>query len=145
MKTYKFKINGKDYQVRVEDTGTGKLDVEAGGVRYKVELEKSETPRVRPADKPHREEQPIAQKPATQKSRESSNAANRIKSPLPGTVLDVNVSVGDSVKEGQKLLVLEAMKMENAIEADAAGIVKEINVRKGDAVLEGDVLIVLSE
>ncbi len=145
MKTYKLKINGKDYQAQVEDAEAGELDVKVGGVHYRVELEKSETPRVRPAAKPQRTEQPIAQNPAAQKPRESSNAANQIKSPLPGTVLDVTVSVGDCVKEGQKLLVLEAMKMENAIEADAAGVVKEIKVRKGDAVLEGDVLIVLSE
>ena len=64
--------------------------------------------------------------------------------PLPGTILDVFVNVGDQVKSGQTVVLLEAMKMENNIEADTDGTVTSVNVRKGDSVLEGDTLIVIS-
>ncbi|MCR4878024.1 MAG: acetyl-CoA carboxylase biotin carboxyl carrier protein subunit, partial [Bacteroidales bacterium] len=63
-------------------------------------------------------------------------------SPLPGTVLDVFVKAGDAVKVGQRLLLLEAMKMENNIDADRDGVIKEVKVNKSDAVMEGQVLVV---
>jgi biotin carboxyl carrier protein len=69
-------------------------------------------------------------------------SGNVIKSPLPGAVLDIFVKVGDSVKQGQHVLKLEAMKMENNIDADHDGIVKEVRVHKNDSVMEGDILIV---
>jgi glutaconyl-CoA decarboxylase len=62
---------------------------------------------------------------------------------MPGKVLDVKVSVGDSVNSGDLVLMLEAMKMENEIFAPLAGTVKEVRVRSGDSVNTGDVLIVL--
>ena len=65
-------------------------------------------------------------------------------SPLPGTILDVFVNVGDQVKVGQTVVLLEAMKMENNIESDTEGTVTAVNVRKGDSVLEGEALIVVS-
>ena len=68
-----------------------------------------------------------------------------IKSPLPGVILELFVKVGDVVKIGQRLLVLEAMKMENNIEADKAGKIVSISKNKGDSVMEGDVLIVIGE
>ena len=68
-----------------------------------------------------------------------------IKSPLPGTILDIFVKQGDKVSIGQRILMLEAMKMENNIESDKAGTVTEIKIAKGDAVMEGDVLIVIGE
>ena len=70
-------------------------------------------------------------------------AGSKVTTPLPGTILDVFVNVGDAVKAGQTVVLLEAMKMENNIEADVAGTVKEVKVRKGDSVLEGDVLVVI--
>jgi len=71
--------------------------------------------------------------------------AGSIKSPLPGVILEVFVREGDEVKMGQKLLMLEAMKMENNIEADKAGKVVQILKGKGDSVMEGDVLIIIGE
>ena len=66
-----------------------------------------------------------------------------IKAPLPGTILNVHVKVGDNVVMGQRLISLEAMKMENNIDSDKEGKVGSIKVKKGDAVMEGDVLIVI--
>jgi glutaconyl-CoA decarboxylase len=69
--------------------------------------------------------------------------AATIEAPMPGKVLDVKVAVGDSVNNGDLVLMLEAMKMENEIFAPLAGTVTEVRVRSGDSVNTGDVLIVL--
>ena len=67
----------------------------------------------------------------------------QVKSPLPGTVLKVNVSVGDAVKAGDVLMIIEAMKMENEIAAPSDGTVKQIAKEKGATVVTGDVLLVI--
>lgn len=69
--------------------------------------------------------------------------AGNIQSPLPGKIVDIFVGVGDVVKIGQRLLVLEAMKMENNIESDKSGKIISINKQIGDTVMEGDVLITI--
>ena len=66
-----------------------------------------------------------------------------VKSPLPGVILDVKVNVGDTVKRGQTIIILEAMKMENNINADKDGKVTAINVKTGESVLEGTDLVVI--
>jgi biotin carboxyl carrier protein len=66
-----------------------------------------------------------------------------IKSPLPGVILEVNVKVGDTVKSGSKLMVLEAMKMENTIVSDHDGKVIDIKVDKGASILEGAELVII--
>ena len=80
---------------------------------------------------------PVVSRPAT------SGAAGAVKSPLPGVILSVDCKFGDTVKRGQKILVLEAMKMENNINADRDGKIVEIKVNKGDSVLEGADLVVI--
>ena len=62
---------------------------------------------------------------------------------MPGKVVKVNAAVGQAVKKGEAILILEAMKMENNIDADRAGVVKQILVQQGATVMEGDVLIVI--
>lgn len=71
----------------------------------------------------------------------SAQVENDVKAPMPGLILDVNVSEGDEVKEGDYLLVLEAMKMENALTAPIDGKVKTISVSKGDKVDKNQLLI----
>lgn len=66
---------------------------------------------------------------------------NSIKAPMPGLILDINVSVGQEVAENDNLLILEAMKMENNLSSPRAGVIKSINVSKGDAVEKGQLLI----
>ena len=71
----------------------------------------------------------------------NANKVNEVKAPMPGLVLDVRVAEGDTVKKGDPILVLEAMKMENIIKSPTDGIIKKINVKKGVAVEKNQVLI----
>ncbi|MDO4496883.1 MAG: biotin/lipoyl-containing protein [Bacteroidales bacterium] len=141
MKTYKMKINGNEYEVAVKDVNGQQIAVEVNGKAYNVELAeqpKAEKPKpiVRPAA-------PAAAPSAAPSPRPSAGAAGATKSPLPGTVLSVNVTVGQSVKAGDVALVLEAMKMENNINCGKDGVVKAIYVQKGDNVLEGADLLLI--
>lgn len=144
MKEFKFKINGNEYHVNIDNVEDNVAEVEVNGTPYRVELEKeirqTKTPKlVRPKAVPATDSHPSV---AKTQSPASANAGS-VKSPLPGVVLDVLVSPGDTVTVGQRLLVLEAMKMENNIDSDKAGKVIEVKVRKGDSVLEGDVLVII--
>ena len=67
----------------------------------------------------------------------------KVTAPLPGTITDIKVKVGDTVKDGDTVVVLEAMKMQNNIEAESNGTVTAILVNKGDTVMEGDALITI--
>ena len=80
---------------------------------------------------------PVVSRPST------PSVAGAVKSPLPGVILSIDCKVGDTVKRGQKILILEAMKMENTINADRDGKIIEIKVNKGDSVLEGADLVVI--
>ena len=153
-KEYKIKINGNEYNIVVGDMqeDAGSVQVEVNGAPYEVVLDKplrSSGKLGKPAAKPSRTSKvvnesiapPVA--PVTKPVAASSGAGTAIKSPLPGVVLDVNINAGDTVKIGQKLLVLEAMKMENVISSDVDGKVSEIKVGKGDSVLEGAELIII--
>ena len=73
----------------------------------------------------------------------AASAKSGVKSPLPGVILDIKVNVGDEVKKGQTVIILEAMKMENSINADKDGKVTAINVSKGESVLEGTDLVII--
>lgn len=144
MKEYKFKINGNDYNVTVGDIDENTANVTVNGSKYKVGVEgikvtQAKTPKlVQTRVSTTEAGESIAANPI-----KSPAAGNNIKSPLPGVILDLNVREGDTVKAGQTLLVLEAMKMENNIDADRDGVIQSIKVRKGDSVLEGDVLVTI--
>lgn len=117
-------------------------EVEVNGTPYKVEMDKGSKKTVaavkRPAQAPTTSAgAPVVARPTT------SAGVGAVKSPLPGVILSIDCKVGDTVKKGQKLLVLEAMKMENTIPADRDGEVAEIKVNRGDSVLEGTDLIIL--
>lgn len=144
MKEFKFTINGSQYSVNINNVEGNIADLEVNGTPYKVEIDKElkqdKTPKlVRPAAVPSTDAHPSVAK--TQSPGVAT--AGAIKSPLPGVVLELAVKVGDHVKMGQKLLVLEAMKMENNIDSDKEGTIREIKVDKGSSVLEGDVLIII--
>lgn len=137
MKEYKYKINGSEYKVTVKEIEENIAQVVVNGVPYEVEMEKKEKPQVvKPIVRPAA---PIA---SSAKPKPANNNKS-VKSPLPGVILDIKVNVGDSVKKGQTVLILEAMKMENNINSDRDGVVKAINVSKGESVLEGADLIII--
>ena len=145
MKEYKYKINGNLYNVVIGDIEENIAHVEVNGTHYTVEMEKkpkaapAPKPVVRPAAKPAAA--PAAAAPVARPA--AGGAKSGVKSPLPGVILDIKVNVGDEVKKGQTLIILEAMKMENSINADKDGKIAAINVSKGEAVLEGTDLIII--
>jgi biotin carboxyl carrier protein len=117
-----------------------KFLVKVNNQQFEVELEeiKSARPSERPAEK-------IAKPSANGNVAASSASANgeKVVAPMPGNILKVNVNKGDTVKRGQVLLVLEAMKMENEITAPADGKVADVKVEKGQCISAGDVMIVI--
>jgi Acetyl/propionyl-CoA carboxylase, alpha subunit len=142
MKDYKFTINGNIYKVTIASIDENIANVEVNGTPYKVELDKPAKKQIRPLTRPQKAPVTSAGEPVISRPVASSQAGS-INSPLPGVIVSVDVKVGDTVKRGQKIAVLEAMKMENNILADRDGVVKEIKVNKGDSVLEGASLIII--
>ncbi|MDN0052595.1 biotin/lipoyl-containing protein [Bacteroides caecigallinarum] len=141
MKEYKYKINGNLYKVTVGDIQDNNVKVEVNGTSYTVELEKSVTPKIKPVVRTAATT-PAAPPPAVSRPVVAGSKSG-IKSPLPGVILDIKVKEGDTVKRGQTLLVLEAMKMENDIKSDRDGKVTSIKVSKGESILEGTDLIIV--
>ena len=145
MKEYKLKINGNDYAVTVNEVDGSVAEVEVNGTPFKVEFEKPIKKAAAPVAKPMAPKATPAGAPEVKvtKPAAAGGAGNAVTSPLPGVILEVSVKVGDAVKRGQKVMVLEAMKMENVIEATADGTVTAIKVGKGDSVLEGAPLVII--
>ena len=121
MKYYNISVNGVAYSVSVEETAAGAAPV---------------APAAAPAPK-------AAPAPAAAAAPAAPAAAGavEVKAPMPGNILDVKVAAGASVKAGDVLVILEAMKMENEIVAPQDGTVASVNVNKGDTVNSGDVLV----
>jgi biotin carboxyl carrier protein len=147
MKNFKFTINGNEYGAEIVSIEENIAEVSINGVTYKVEIDRKlqpiKTPKlVRTMAVPSTDSHPSVSKTA---SPSAPKGTGNIKSPLPGVILDIFVREGDIVKIGQKLLMLEAMKMENNINADKEGRVTSIKVAKSDSVMEGDILIVIGE
>lgn len=138
MKTYKFKINGNEYNVAINSVEGGVADVTVNGASYKVEMENM--PAAAPASAVQQTSAPVqtAQAPVP-----ATGAGKPVTSPLPGVIIAVKVNVGDAVKAGQTVAVLEAMKMENDIQAECDGTVTAVKVAKGDSVLEGATIVTI--
>ena len=162
MKEYKYKINGNEYSVAIIDLEGDKAAVEVNGVSYQVDIltEGYTAPAPRPAAKPAAPAPapaaaPAAPAPAPQPIAPAAPAApaaepaapagkgTAVQSPLPGVILDIKVAVGDQVKAGQTVAILEAMKMENNINAECDGVITAIKVSKGDNILEGSDIVII--
>lgn len=144
MKTYKFKINGNEYNVAINSVEGGVADVTVNGASYKVEMENM--PAAAPASAVQQTSAPVqtaAPAQAAQAPVPASGAGKPVTSPLPGVIIAVKVNVGDAVKAGQTVAVLEAMKMENDIQAECDGTVTAVKVAKGDSVLEGATIVTI--
>ena len=161
MKEYKYKINGNEYSVALIDLEGDKAAVEVNGVSYQVDIltEGYTAPAPRPAAKPAAAPQPapaapapaaapVAPQPIAPAAPAAEPAApagkgTAVQSPLPGVILDIKVAVGDQVKAGQTVAILEAMKMENNINAECDGVITAIKVAKGDNILEGSDIVII--
>lgn len=139
MKTYKFKINGNEYNVDINSVEGNIADVTVNGASYKVEMDTSVASPIAAAPAPAATPAaaPATAAPSTGSSAKATGAGKAVTSPLPGVIIEVSVKEGQAVKAGQKIAVIEAMKMENEIQADVDGTVTAILVNKGDSVLEG--------
>ncbi len=138
MKKYKFTINGNDYDVHIKDLEDNIAEVDVNGTCYEVllhnEIKATKTPRLI--------RKPVEKLPGEGQIRRSDNQGKHlVTAPLPGTILKLNVSVGDQVNEGQSILVMEAMKMENQVQTTKGGEVLAIKVNVGDTVQQDDLLI----
>ncbi|MDD4847174.1 MAG: biotin/lipoyl-binding protein [Bacteroidales bacterium] len=144
MKEYNFTINGNKYHVSIDKVEGQTIDVEVNGTPYSVEVDQ-EIRQPMTTKTPKLVRSVASSVPSTDATPQSAktNKGGAINSPLPGTILDIYVKEGDKVTAGQKLLLLEAMKMENNIDSDKEGTITSVKVRKGDAVMEGDVLIMI--
>lgn len=134
MSQYKFKINGNEYNVAVNAIEGKNAFVNVNGIDYTVELENEVAPAA-VVSAPIASPAPVVSSPAAA-PKPSAGAGKVITSPLPGVIISVDVREGAAVKRGQKLAVIEAMKMENEILSDVDGTVVAIHVNKGDSVLE---------
>ncbi len=145
MKTYRFKINGNEYNVAINSVDGTNASVTVNGTDYQVELENAPAAPVQtaPAAAPVAAPAPAAPAASAAPKPAASGAGKAVTSPLPGVIIAVKVNVGDSVKAGQEVAVLEAMKMENSIEATQDGTVTAIHVAKGDSVLEGAAIVTI--
>ena len=143
MKNYKLKINGNEYNVDINEVEGQEIKLDVNGTSYVVTVDQEIKQQRKPVARPVAASQVAPAASGTVQKGNTPAAGNKVTTPLPGTILDVFVNVGDTVKAGQTVVLLEAMKMENNIEADTDGTVKEVKVRKGDSVLEGDVLVVI--
>lgn len=142
MKEYKYKIKGVDYDVKINDIEENIAKVEVNGIEFEVELEKpiaAPKPVIRPVVAPVK----TIDAPKPVESAKTPAGKYSVKAPLPGTIVDIKVAVGDTVKRGDTVVILEAMKMENNIDTEREGKVAAINVNKGDTVMEGTVLLTI--
>jgi glutaconyl-CoA decarboxylase len=137
---YKIEVNGKTHDVEVEEKGAGYM-VTVDGIAYKARIEEvAATPQVQWS--------PVAVQPPSGSVPpvpvHSPHVPGSVAAPMPGTVLKVHVSPGDTVSVGDVLLTLEAMKMENEISSPTSGTVENVHVKEGQSVNTGDALLVIS-
>lgn len=144
MNKYQYKVQGVDYDVEIVDVEGNIAKVNVNGISFEVEMKRP----INPVTMPHRPKvsapvTPAAPMPEKPKAAAPAGAGMKVTAPLPGTITDIKVKVGDTVKDGDTVIILEAMKMQNNIEAECSGTVTSVLVNKGDTVMEGDALITI--
>lgn len=140
MKEYKISLQGKEFDVVIKELNVNQAVVEINGNEYSVGIKNKRPNEIEPLKiKPvHKGAIPAAQqKPAAS----AVGGEDAVVSPLPGIIMKINVNEGDTVKTGQTLVILEAMKMENEVRAHKDGKITEVLVKNGDSVNEGAALV----
>ena len=150
MKKYQYKVQGVDYTVQIEEVEGNIAKVSVNDIPFEIELQQPINAAKHPTIAkpvvvaPQTDNQASTQPAATPAQTAATPASgNAVKAPLPGTITEINVTIGQQVNVGDTVIVLEAMKMQNNIETEYAGTVKAINVSKGDSVMEGAVLLTI--
>ena len=157
MAKYQYTVKGVDYEVEIQDIEGNIANVTVNGIPFEVEMkqpvkagkqkvklneerraEGSEERRVK-----SEESNSSSASAASTSSATTAAAGKPVVAPLPGTINEIKVKVGDKVNAGDTVVILEAMKMQNNIEAETSGTITSINVNKGDAVMEGDTLVTI--
>jgi len=135
MKKFKFKIRGNNYSTVIKSFEKNIVEIEVNGTSYKVEIEQevvsAKTPKLVRSTVPTKKSDANIKK----------HSVILVKAPLPGTIFKLTSKIGDEVKIGDTLLIMEAMKMENNIQAELAGKIKSIMIAEGDTVLQDDILM----
>ncbi|MGZ0016242.1 biotin/lipoyl-containing protein [Yeosuana sp. AK3] len=140
MKNFTFRINENNYSVKIVSHENNTIDLEVNGTSYSVKLKEE----IKTLKTPTLVRKPSTAAPVEPvKVNPSSSSKTKITAPIPGIILSLNVKVGDTIKENDALLVLEAMKMENSIVSEKSGVVSAIHVKVGQQVLQGEVMIEL--
>lgn len=164
MAKYQYTVKGVDYEVEIQDIEGNIANVTVNGIPFEVEMKQP----VKPGKQKFRIENEVRSdkggassadsaktspnstattaantEPTASKKASASAGGKPVVAPLPGTINDIKVKVGDKVSAGDTVVILEAMKMQNNIEAETSGTIASINVNKGDAVMEGDTLVTI--
>lgn len=146
MKELKLEIEGKEYTVNIDEFGPNEAVITVNDKTYKVGLkdlgEQITVENVR-INVPAAASKGTSVSAPSKESSGSSSGSAQVLAPLPGLIVNVMVKVGDQVKAGQKIMVMEAMKMENDINSGINGTVKTLNVKAGDNISEGDILAII--
>ena len=155
MAKYQYTVKGVDYEVEIQDIEGNIANVTVNGIPFEVEMKqpvKAGKQKVKLSGE-QKESAPTATPTATATPAATTTAAAQpaaaasgkpVVAPLPGTINEIKVKVGDKVNAGDTVVILEAMKMQNNIEAETSGTITGINVNKGDAVMEGDTLVTIA-
>ena len=161
MAKYEYKVKGVDYVVEIQDIEGNIANVTVNGIPFEVEMKQpvkagkqkvklSEERRVKSEEFNSSSSATNASSATNESSAPTTQPAAAVASgkpvvaPLPGTINEIKVKVGDKVNAGDTVVVLEAMKMQNNIDAETSGTIASINVNKGDAVMEGDTLVTIA-
>ena len=157
MAKYQYTVKGVDYEVEIQDIEGNIANVTVNGIAFEVEMKqpvKAGKQKVKLSEERRAEESEERRVKSEESNSSSASAASTssaptaaagkpVVAPLPGTINEIKVKVGDKVNAGDTVVILEAMKMQNNIEAETSGTITSINVNKGDAVMEGDTLVTI--
>ena len=158
---YQYTVKGVDYEVEIQDIEGNIANVTVNGIPFEVEMKQpvkagkqkvklSEERRVKSVEFNSSSSATNASSATNESSAPTTKPAaaaasgKPVVAPLPGTINEIKVKVGDKVNAGDTVVVLEAMKMQNNIDAETSGTIASINVNKGDAVMEGDTLVTIA-
>ena len=165
MAKYQYTVKGVDYEVEIQDIEGNIANVTVNGIPFEVEMKQpvkagkqkvklggtanegaSSSSSASQSAKASADLQSAASSGQTGNAGDAGKAATGkpVVAPLPGTINEIKVKVGDKVNAGDTVVILEAMKMQNNIEAETSGTITGINVNKGDAVMEGDTLVTIA-